>query len=150
MRARRMVVIGFAAAGLLAEGCTGNSTAPQLSATRLESVSPAGGSIGVAVGARVVVEFSHPVMLGMERYAAVHEGEVSGPVVAGAWILSVDRTELVFTPAQPLKPATRYTIHLGGGMMGADGLPVDLGANHQYCGGQWATAGMVEAAPAGE
>jgi len=37
-----------------------------------------------------------------------------------------------------LKPRTRYTLHIGGGMMDADDHPVDLGLMGPQMGGQWA------------
>ncbi len=144
MRIRQLVALGFATATLgMAAGCATDTPSLEISPVRLDAVFPTGGSTGVSVGAKVTVTFNHAVMAGMEQHAALHEGEVSGRLVAGTWSVSTDRTVLTFSPAQPLKPATKYTIHLGGGMMGADGRPVDFSQNQQRCGGQWATYGMM-------
>ena len=137
----------LAAGGVVASaaliGCSEVPTAEQ-AGVMLLSVAPEGGSVGVAPGASVVVTFDHAILSSMTAYAALHEGPVTGPVVAGTWTLSMDRTVLTFAPAQALKPATSYTIHLGGGMEGAHGERMDFethGGTHM--GGQWATGGMM-------
>lgn len=93
--------------------------------------------------APIVVEFSRGMTSGMEQYVALHEGDVTGPVVQGTWSWSTDRRTLTFTPAAPLEAQTRYTFHLGGGMRDADGNLL----NYDHCagshGGQWATQGMM-------
>jgi hypothetical protein len=108
----------------------------------LLSIAPAGGSVGVDVGVSIVVTFDHAIMSTMVDYAALHEGDVDGPGVDGAWQLSDDGTVLTFTPALPLKAATSYLIHLGGGIRGDHGGPMNL-ATHgsMHMGGQWATGG---------
>ncbi|HEX9107825.1 MAG TPA: Ig-like domain-containing protein [Longimicrobiales bacterium] len=110
--------------------------------TALASVSPAGGSVNVDPNGVVTIKFTHPVMTGMEQYAALHEGDVTGPVVAGAWALTSDRTALTFRPASPLKAKTKYTIHLGGGLKDANGNLVDMGPG-QMMGGQYASGSMM-------
>jgi hypothetical protein len=42
---------------------------------------------------------------------------------------------LTVTPTNPLKSATAYTLHLGGGMKDSDGNPIDMTA-HGMMGGQ--------------
>jgi len=79
----------------------------------------------------------------MEEYAALHEGPVTGPEVAGTWARSTDGMTLTFTPDAPLKPATMYTIHIGGGMMDEDGHTVDLDMHGMDMGGEWATESMM-------
>jgi hypothetical protein len=79
---------------------------------------------------------------GMEMYVSLHEGDVTGPTVTGAMTWSSDRMMLTFTPAAPLKPGTRYTLHVGGGMKDADGHAIDMTANGMM-GGQWATGAMM-------
>lgn len=117
---------------------------PELSATALLSVVPAGGSTNVDPAQPVVLEFDGAMMPGMEKYALLHEGDVTGASVAGAWSWSDDYRRLTFTPAQPLKSATKYTVHLGGGMMAADGKPADLQMHGQpHMGGQWVTEQMM-------
>jgi hypothetical protein len=91
-------------------------------ATALVAVEPTGGATDVDPTEPVVVTFDHAIKPAMTEYAALHEGDVNGPEVAGSWSLSEDSTQLVFTPDEPLKAATKYTIHLGGGMMDAEGV----------------------------
>lgn len=107
------------------------------------SVVPSGGATNVNPNALIVVTFDHPMRPGMEAYAALHEGDVTGPVVAGAWTWSEGRVTLVFTPDQPLKSATPYTLHLGGGMRAMDGGYVDYGPCADQFGGQWTGGGMT-------
>src|SRR6266511_5674962 len=109
----RFWLLTFAAASL-ALGACGDPTAPALTA-RVVSVVPSGGATSVDPSAPLVVTFSHPMQSGMEQYVALHEGDVNGPVVAGTWAWSDDRSMLTFTPAQPLGAQTQYTLHLGGG-----------------------------------
>ncbi|MDP2958247.1 MAG: Ig-like domain-containing protein [Longimicrobiales bacterium] len=124
--------------------CTDTAAIPGVDdVASLLSVQPAGGSVNVAVGRNVVITFDHAIAAGMEAYAALHEGSVVGPVVAGAWGASQDRTVLTFRPAAPLKAATTYVIHLGGGMMGGNGQRVNLERHGIGMGGQWATGSMM-------
>jgi ABC-type oligopeptide transport system substrate-binding subunit len=114
----RLWLLTFAAAALALGGC-GDPTAPALTA-RVVSVVPSGGATGVDPNAPIVVTFSHVMQAGMEQYAALHEGVVTGPVVAGSWAWSDDRTTLTVTPGAPLKSLMQYTVHLGGGMRATD------------------------------
>jgi len=109
----------------------------------LLSVQPAGGSVNVAVGRDVVITFDHALAAGMEAYAALHEGSDVGPVVAGTWGASEDRTVLAFRPAAPLQSTTTYVIRAGGGMMDWNGHMVDLERHGIGMGGQWATGTMM-------
>ena len=110
----------------------------------LLSLAPAGGSVGVDVGASIVVTFDHALMPAMVEYAALHEGGVGGPEVEGTWSLTGEGTVLTFTSAEALKPATSYTIHLGGGMEGDHGEPMDFETHGSaHMGGEWATGGMM-------
>lgn len=145
MKREVLVVLTFAAT-LGAAACSGGSD-PAVpggdEVTALLSVQPASGSANVSVGTTVVVAFDHGVAAGMEAYAALHEGTLAGPVVAGTWTRSADGTKLTFTPAAPLKPSTPYVIHLGGNMMDEDGHRVDLEMHGSSMGGQWATQSMM-------
>lgn len=132
----------LAATPLALAACDKNPAAPAPTA-RVISVVPTGGATAVDPSAPIVVTFSHAMRSGMEQYAALHEGDVSGPVVSGSWAWSTDRTVLTFTPVQPLKPQTPYTLHLGGGMRDSDGGFVDYGPCVGQYGGQWATQGMM-------
>lgn len=128
---------------LLIAGCSEEPVGPQVGETALLDVSPAGGSVEVDPDLTVRITFSHPLMSEMEAYAVLHRGEVTGPEVAGSWTLSEDRTVLEFTPAVPLAPGTRYTLHLGGGLMDASGRGVDMQRHGPHLGGEWAGAHMM-------
>lgn len=104
---------------------------------------PQGGATDVDPTAPVVVTFDHAMNPEMAEYAALHEGDVNGPEVEGTWSLSEDSMQLIFTQDQPLKRATEYTIHLGAGMMDAEGHHVDMDAHGPDMGGEWATDGMM-------
>lgn len=145
---RKTMRAGAAGLAMIAAAVTGacsdEATGPDFrEPTALLSVQPAGGTVGVEVGTDVVVRFDHAIAEGMERYASLHEGSVVGPEVPGAWTRSADGATLTFSPAAPLKPATTYVIHLGGGMMDEDGEGVDLGMHGLDMGGQWATGSMM-------
>jgi hypothetical protein len=107
----------------------------------LLSISPQGGAADVDPNTAVILEFSH-AMHG-DIYAALHERDASGPVVGGRREWSEDQTRLIFTPASPLKSQTPYTIHLGGGMMDANGNVIDLERYGHDTGGQWVTEHMM-------
>jgi len=112
-------------------------------ATIVTAVTPAGGVVGVDPDAVVEIAFSSPMQAGMEAYAALHVGPVTGPEVPGMWSWADDRTRLRFAPEAFLAGGMQYTIHLGGGMMDAAGRAI----NYQSCvdqyGGMWATAGRM-------
>ena len=142
----RTLGIGLAAATvLLAAGCGDDGLSPARSGpTYLEAVSPAGGATSVTVDGRVTVTFSHPMMAGMEMLAALHEGPATGPAVDGQWSWSADRTRLTFAPAQPLKPASQYTLHVGGGMKDAQGRVIDMQQHGTHMGGEWVAGGPMQ------
>ncbi len=139
---RRPVGLLLALALPLLAGCGAPDSPAAPAATALASVVPAGGAVGVDPTGIVTVTFNHALMAGMEKYAALHEGDVTRPVVAGSWALSPDRTTLTFTPAAALESLTKYTIHLGGGMMDASGRPVDMDPGRMM-GGQYAGGSMM-------
>lgn len=140
MRRPSLVRLGAIALGVAA--CSANPAAP-VTRTDVVSVVPAGGSTGVSTGASMTVTFSSPMRAGMEVYAALHQGTVTGPVVPGSWMWSGDRTHLTFTPAMPLQAHTTYTLHMGGGMLDANGAPVDYQSCVDRMGGAWATPTMM-------
>ena len=107
------------------------------------SVQPSGGAVDVDPSGVVEIVFSRPMQMGAEAYAALHEGAVTGPELAGAWSWSDERTRLRFTPEEPLASGTQYTTHLGGGMMGADGDGLQYESCLTLHGGAWATEGMM-------
>lgn len=109
----------------------------------LLSIDPTGGATDVAVDRPVTIDFDHAMMAGMEAWVDVHEGDLAGPTIGGRWTFSDDRSRWTFTPASPLHPNTVYVVHLGGGMMGAEGVPVDLEEHGEAMGGAWATDAML-------
>jgi len=119
------------------------TTAAGPAGAALASVHPMGGAVDVAVGDTIALTFDHPIAAGMEAYAALLEGSVTGSEVAGVWSRSEDGTRLLFVPSAPLKAATTYVIHVGGGMMDGDGLPVNLEMHGLEMGGSWATRDMM-------
>jgi hypothetical protein len=78
----------------------------------------------------------------MSAYMSMHQGSITGPAVAMTANWSADRRTLTMTPTAPLTPGTTYYIHMGGGMMDANGRPIDYSACSGY-GGQSATSGMM-------
>ena len=137
---KALVLIALSAAAL--SGCDDDPTTLAAGAALL-SVAPEGGASGVDPAAPVVLVFSHALAPAMADYAVLHQGDVAGPEVAGTWSLAADGTELVFTPETSLLPNTRYTIHVGGGMMDGQGRPVDLETHGPHMGGAWATGAMM-------
>ncbi len=122
--------------------------------TVLLDVVPQGGSTNVSRTDPIVVRFDHPMQEHMSQYADLHEGNVDGPVVDGMWGWSDGHMTLTFTPAEPLKPSTMYTIHLGGGMMDHEGDPVNFDRHGGQMGGHWVgeemfNAGMMGGGPGG-
>jgi hypothetical protein len=138
MRYRLRQLFGLSVPLFALGACDHSPVAPLLTASII-SVVPGGGATGVDRNAPIVVVFSHAMQAGMERYEALHEGTLTGPTVPGVREWWPDRTRLKFTPAEPLQPATQYTLHLGGGMRAADGGFVDYGACPEQHGGRWAT-----------
>ncbi len=135
-------------AGLV--GCSTDDIAgPGDTETVFLSVVPQGGSTDVDPGSSVVVRFDHSMNAAMSEYADVHEGDLTGPEVDGTWNWSNNNMTLTFTPSQPFKLATTYSIHLGGGMRDADDHPVDFGQHGPGMGGHWANGDMMGGGPMG-
>lgn len=133
-------------AALSLAGCAAEPATPA-PVTSIVAVVPTGGATGVDPAAPVVITFSHPMQAGMERYAALHEGSLAGPVVAGTWSWSADRARLTFTPDPPLRPGTTYALHVGGGMRDGMGGAIDYEQCIAQHGGEWATAAMMGQGP---
>jgi hypothetical protein len=157
----RFVSSSLVAAALLlgAMACGGNSqsgsqmmTGPPSTAvssgTVLAAVVPAGNAVSVSTSAAIVMRFNHAMAAGMERYMDLHEGDTSGPTVPLSCGWSSDRTTLTCQPQAPLKPQTRYAIHMGDGMMDTDNRPVGMDPG-LLLGGQWLMAGMMGGMHAG-
>jgi hypothetical protein len=85
----------------------------------------------------------------MEQYVDLHMGDLSGRTVPMTYAWSGERTTLVCSPSSPLEPGTQYVIHIGGGMVDADGEPIDMDEHGPGFGGQWIQGGMMGAGHAG-
>jgi hypothetical protein len=84
-----------------------DTVAPLLAAT-----SPANGASGVAVNARVIVQFNEPMeTVGIGQPFVVTSG---GNTVSGSVSASGDRTALIFTPSSLLAPSTVYSVTVNG------------------------------------
>lgn len=127
---------------------TGSSATSAGSGTVLAAVVPNGNAVAVPTGTAIVLRFNHAMLAGMEKYMDLHEGDTSGPTVPMSCGWSGDRTVLTCEPAGPLKAQTRYTIHMGGGMMDADDHPANMDPGLTM-GGQWLTGGMMGGMHAG-
>ena len=142
----RVLTSILAAGALAATACTDAPTTPTPTA-RIVALVPTGRATGVDPAAPIVITFSLAMQSGMERYVALHEGGLDGPVVPMTCTWSGDRTTLTCTPQSPLAPATRYTLHLGGGMRDQTGGGLDYERCLAQHDGQWATAAMMGHGP---
>ena len=128
-----------ALAGLAA--CS-SSTNPTPS-TQLVSVAPVGGATGIAVSTSITMHFSGPMMMSGDSEITLHQGDVTGAVVPCTRSWSVDSVTLTMTPMSPLAASTHYTIHLGVGMMDANGHSIDMTTHGMGMGGQCMGGGMM-------
>jgi hypothetical protein len=113
------------------------------------SVSPGGGAMGVPVGTPLEFRWGTPMGVGMEQVVDLHLGGIEGPTVPATHAWSADRTTLVCTPVGPLAPGTPYTVHVGGGMVDANGSAIDMNTYGPGFGGQWIQGGMMGAGHGG-
>ena len=109
----------------------------------LLSVSPAGGAAGVSTSSQIVLRFQSPMMVGMEEFVTLHDGNATGPLLAQGSSWSADSLTLTLTPAAPLRPGSVYTIHVGGGMMDAEGDTVHVAMHQGHPGCDRATNDMM-------
>ena len=120
---KRMTVVTALVFGLafLGVGCgAGNDTSmlgPSGAGAAFMSVTPQGGTMGVAGFSSMVFRFGAAMGSGLEQYVDLHMGDLAGPTMPMNCGWSSDRTTLTCTPQGPLSPRTTYVIHLGGGMM---------------------------------
>lgn len=144
MRFNIAVTAATACVTLAACNAATSSLAPTASADAIAvlGVAPANATAGVDPARPITITFGRSMMLGMESGVVLHEGPVTGPVVAGTWAWSADRTILTFTPVAPLKARTVYTLHLSPGLKGASGQSIDLRTCTQL-GGVYATGAMM-------
>lgn len=122
-----LTIVSLSALGACAPEATPSEPAAS-GRVGLQSISPSNGATGVSITMPVAMRFSGRLGGGMERYIVVHEGSITGPVVAGSWSWSDDGRTLTFTPDVPLKSRTTYVVHMGGGMRDASGMPLDYGS----------------------
>ena len=141
-RIRALIAALALSTPLVVAACDEGITQADDEETAFLSVVPQGGATDVDPSMPVVIEFSHPMLAGMEAYADVHEGHAEGSLVAGNWSWNEDRTHMTFTPAAPLKPHTQYVVHIGGGMQDEDGHPIDYEEHRTHMGGEWMTQDM--------
>jgi hypothetical protein len=134
-----VVVVMATVVGL---GCGDDPTAAG-EPTIVTAISPPGGAVDVDPAGAISITFSRPMQMGMEAYAALHQGSVTGPEIEGTWSWMDGGERLQFVPTAPLASATMHTVHLGGGMMDANGDRVGLDSCVTRHGGQWATGGMM-------
>ena len=149
LRQHRVLRLITCSVVLAASACT-ESSAPTSPATTLTGVSPAGGATSVAVASPIVLTFSGPMGQGMEAYMDVHAGTTAAATMAMTCTWSVDRTTLTCTHAAPMAGGTMYTIHVGGGMMDADDMPIGMGDMINQMGGMWLQPGMNGGTHAGQ
>lgn len=132
----------MAAIALMVTGCTSGMT-EAWSTTQLLSVSPPGGAANISGVPDVTLRFDQSMMPGMEQFLVLHRGGLTGPTVPMNCSWSDGQKTLICRPVQPLDSASAYTIHIGGGMMDADGQRVAMGSNGMRMGGSLAMGGMM-------
>lgn len=132
-------VLLTALAGLAACSSSNNPTP----STQLVSVAPIGGATGIAVNTSITMHFSGPMMMSGDSEITLHQGVLTGAVVPCTRSWSVDSMTLTMTPMSPLAASTHYTIHLGAGMMDADGHSIDMTTHGMGMGGQCVGGGMM-------
>jgi hypothetical protein len=123
-------------------GCGDDPTAAG-EPTIVMAISPAGGAVDVDPAGAITITFSRSMQMGMEMYAALHQGPVTGPEIGGTWSWMDSGQRLQFVPTTPLAAAAMHTVHLGGGMLDANGDRVGLDSCVTRHGGQRATGGMM-------
>ncbi|MDX2060078.1 MAG: Ig-like domain-containing protein [Gemmatimonadales bacterium] len=132
----------IAGAAMLALGCS-SGIADGNSEAELLSVSPRGGAVGVSATPDIVLAFSRSMMPGMEQFVALHQGGVTGPRMSIRCSWSDHQMTMTCRPDAALTPGTHYTIHVGGGMMDADGRPAGMDRHGMEMGGQWVGTEMM-------
>lgn len=145
VRPRLLTVLPVAALFLAACSRSDTGVGPSdaaVNAPSLASIQPASATTGVAPNAPVVLRFSHVMMNGMEMLVVLHEGSVTGPVVAATATWSADRTTLTLLPQASLKGATKYVVHLSPSLKDTAGRTINLSPGTMM-GGQNVSGGMM-------
>ncbi len=132
-----------------ATACSGDNLTPS-STTALLEVTPSGGVADVAPDGAMTIRFSGPMGMGMEQYVDLHQGTINGPVVPMPCTWSVDRTVLTCVPSAVLQDQTQYALHVGTGMMDADGHGVVMEDQGVRMGGEPVPSGMMAGMHAGQ
>jgi hypothetical protein len=78
----------------------------------------------------------------MEAYVDMHRGDLSGPMHPMTCTWSQDRTTLTCQLNQPMDPQTGYTMHMGGGLRGMNGMMADM-TRGGMMGGETLNGGMM-------
>jgi hypothetical protein len=105
--------------------------------------------MGVPVGIPLEFHWGTAMGAGMEQFVDLHMGDLARPVVPMSCAWSEGQTTLVCTPSSPLQPGTQYSVHVGGGMVDANGQVIDMGVYGPGFGGQWIQGGMMGTGHAG-
>lgn len=145
MRGNGLVISFVGVLALGAASCAMDPTAssPVNPQAFLISVSPQGGSANVSTTTGLTIQFDHAMPAVMQAYVTLHQGDVTGPLVPCSAAWSADSLTLTMTPTNPLQSAATYTMHMGGGMMNAQGDTVDLGRHGPGMGGHSASGSMM-------
>jgi hypothetical protein len=139
---------------LFLASCSGSEqltapSSPISGGAALTSVSPQGGMTEVSPAAPLSFGFGGPMAPGMEQYFDLHMGGLDGPVMPMTCAWSADRTTLTCNPATAFQAHASYTMHMGGGLLDANGHPVGYEAHGPMLGGQWVQGGMMAGAHGG-
>lgn len=132
----------FALAAVLALACSSNSNNDPGTgaATTLDAVTIADPT-AARPGGSMTMDFNGAMMAGMEQYVDLHRGDRTGALVPMTCTMSTDRTMISCVPNAALAPGAQYTLHMGAGMMGSTGSPIDM-APGMGMGGAWMSGGM--------
>ncbi|MHB1096022.1 MAG: Ig-like domain-containing domain [Gemmatimonadaceae bacterium] len=144
MCAFRRSLVFVPVVALLLSACGGTDTLVD-AATRapsLASLQPANAATGVDPGAPVVLRFNHAMMTGMEMLVVVHQGSVTGAVVAATATWSADRTVLTLNPQVPMKRSTTHVVHLSPSLQDMAGRMIDM-SSATMMGGQTVSGSMM-------
>ena len=148
---RTKMLITLSACTALTAGlaCSDGGNGPNTPATTLTTVSPTGGATNVAIDAPIVLTFSGAMGTGMEALMDLHMGTAAAATMPMTCTWSADRTTVTCTHAAFASGAT-YTMHVGGGMMDADDMPIGMGDMVNQMGGMWLQPGMNGGMHAGQ
>ena len=152
----RVALTLVGAAAVVAAGCGSESnmmSGPDgpggAASAAFMSMTPGGGAMGVPVGTPLEFRWGTAMGAGMEQFVDLHMGDLSGSVVPMNCVWSGDRRTLVCMPTSPLEAGTQYMVHVGGGMVDANGQFVGMDMYGPGFGGQWIQGGMMGPGHAG-